>query len=107
MSLFSNESQGRMRSSMGDRRPSKVEPVPVDRNRAGADCCYNRSQTLLDSDSRSIQTSNNANNLSNLKTWASATALSVEEVKGAWEELARRGLVSIKRHKVVLSSLDH
>ena len=28
-------------------------------------------------------------------------------MKGAWEELGRRGLVSIKRHKVVLSSLDH
>src|SRR5438132_232896 len=49
--------------------------------------------------------SKNANNVTNLKTWASATALSVEEVKGAWEELRRRGLVSTKRDEVLLSPL--
>jgi len=40
-----------------------------------------------------------------LESWASATTLTAEEVKSAWEELRRRGLVSIKRNKVMVSPL--
>jgi|SRR5215467_2797611 len=38
-------------------------------------------------------------------TWASSTGLSVEEVKAAWKELRRRGLLTMKRDKVEVSSL--
>lgn len=37
--------------------------------------------------------------------WAAATGLDLEKVKGAWDELRRRGLVSIKRDKVEVSPL--
>jgi len=33
-------------------------------------------------------------------TWASSTGLSVGEVKAAWDELRRRGLLSMKRDRV-------
>ena len=47
--------------------------------------------------------SKRTNNPTNLDAWASATGLSMEEVKTSWEKLRRRGLVSIKRDKLAVS----
>ena len=49
--------------------------------------------------------SKRANMATTFEAWASATGLNVEQVKGAWEELRRRGLVSIKREKAEVSPL--
>ncbi len=49
--------------------------------------------------------SKRANNATNFEAWASATGLGMQEVKTAWDELRRRGLVSIKRGKVAVSPL--
>ena len=49
--------------------------------------------------------SKRVNKATNFETWATATGISVEEVKSAWEELRRRGLVSTKRDKVTVSPL--
>lgn len=46
-----------------------------------------------------------ANKETNFERWATATAMTVEEVKGAWEELQRRGLSSAIRDKVTVSPL--
>lgn len=48
--------------------------------------------------------SKRANRATNFDAWASATGMSVEAVKAAWEELRRRGLVSLKRDKVAVSA---
>lgn len=45
------------------------------------------------------------NDAANFEAWASATDLSAEEVKTALEKLRRRGLLSIKRNKIVVSPL--
>ena len=47
--------------------------------------------------------SKRANNSTNLAAWVAATGLSIEELKTAWEELRRRGLISIKRDKLAVS----
>ena len=49
--------------------------------------------------------SKRANKAAAFEAWTPATGLSVEEVKAAWEELRRRGLVSIKQDKVEVSPL--
>jgi uncharacterized protein (DUF433 family) len=46
-----------------------------------------------------------ANKPIEFQAWASSTGLSVEEVKAAWEELRRRGLLSTKRDNVAVSPL--
>lgn len=46
-----------------------------------------------------------ANKGTDFEGWAAAIGMTVEEAKGAWEELQRRGLSSAKRDKVTVSPL--
>ena len=39
------------------------------------------------------------------EAWARAIGVSADEVQAAWQELQRRGLVSVRRGKVTLSPL--
>ena len=49
--------------------------------------------------------SKRADKVTKLEAWASAVGVGVADIKGAWQELRRRGLVSVKRDKVVVSPL--
>jgi len=52
-----------------------------------------------------MQMNRRADKVTKLEAWASAVGVGVADIKGAWQELRRRGLVSVKRDKVVVSPL--